>query len=109
MVLTMNRYLLFFVMLILALLLTISTFLYQRPSQELIKSGTECSVEYWMHCYTIRKSAGFPLAYVFDSPGVSIENKLGVEDDFRLLPFVTNIWLFLILLMFTRQVFKKEK
>ena len=40
-------------------------------------------------------NAGWPAPYVFDRPGISVENKIGIpEDDFRTWPLVADVAFF---------------
>lgn len=89
--------------------LTVASGLYQRPSGELGQYGNQCSVDDWMHCYQPVESAGFPFAYGFDTPGVSVEHQVALfEDEFRWLPFCVNAWFYYLLLFFSLRMFKER-
>jgi hypothetical protein len=69
---------------------------YQCSSGELVQWGNMCRDEYVANCFHPRLAGGFPYAFVVDSPGVSVENALGPEDEFRFLPFVINVWFYFV-------------
>jgi hypothetical protein len=44
-------------------------------------------------------NAGWPAPYLFDRPGISVENKISIlEDDFRFWPFTANVSFYWLLL-----------
>jgi hypothetical protein len=46
-------------------------------------------------CYQALLKGGFPFAYVFDDPGVSVRGQLGIlEDEFRFFPFSLDVVVF---------------
>jgi len=96
----MKTLLLYITMLFLSFVFTVGTVFYQRPSSEVVMYGNLCNIEQWMHCYQPREAAGFPFPYGFDSPGVTVEHVVwpGMEDEFRLLPFIINIWFYFLML-----------
>ena len=49
-------------------------------------------------CYGPLLNGGFPLGFVYDFPGISIENKLGAEDRFRIWPFLADVAVYWALL-----------
>ena len=100
----------YLVLLVISLGLTVGTVFYQRPSSEVVRYGNLCNIEEWMHCYQPREAAGFPFPYVFDVPGVSVEHivSLAMEDEFRLLPFLIDIWFYFLLLIVTLSYFTKK-
>ncbi len=86
----------------LAILFVLMTVFYQRPSGEIILFGNVCDAQSWVECYRPRVSAGFPFAFIFDKPGITVEDNASfLEDDIRLLPFVMNVWLYTVLFLFT--------
>jgi len=97
-------------MLFLSLILTVGTVFYQRPSTEIVQYGNVCSIDQWMHCYQPREAAGFPFPYGFDTPGVTAEHAVwpGMEDEFRLLPFIINIWFYFLMLIVTFRLVKNN-
>jgi len=105
----MRNILFYLVITLSAFTLTVVSAFYQRPSSEVVEYGSECKIEHWMHCYKPRKSAGFPFAFGFDTPGVSVQHSVTplVEDEFRLLPFLINIWFYFIMLLATLRLFNK--
>jgi hypothetical protein len=67
-----------------ALTLTCSSFAYQRRGPELVVVGNLCGPKTDEFCYAPVLKGGFPLAYIYDTPGVSVEGKLSIgEDKFR--------------------------
>jgi len=96
-------------LILLSIIITIATTLYQRPSSEIVQFGTECTVERWMHCYSPRVSAGFPFAFGFDTPGISIQHSVTplIEDEFRIVPFLVDIWFYYIFLLLTLKAFRR--
>jgi hypothetical protein len=43
-------------------------------------------------CNQALLKGGFPFAYIFDNPGVSVRDQLGLfEDDFYLFPFIVDM------------------
>ncbi|WP_097093107.1 hypothetical protein [Novosphingobium sp. Chol11] len=50
-------------------------------------------------------NAGWPAPYLFDRPGISVENRIGIpEDDFRFWPFTANIAFYWLLLAGIRRI-----
>lgn len=50
-------------------------------------------------------NAGWPAPYLFDRPGISVENSIGIpEDDFRFWPFAANVAFYWLLLSAMRKV-----
>lgn len=70
---------------VLAIILTLASLYYVRESGELA---------YWCdgpECLRPVKSAGLPFGYIYDVPGISLENSIGIEDDWRWSGFVLNV------------------
>lgn len=90
------------------LLLTLLSGLYQRPGNEIVQWGTECAPEFWFQCFHPAISGGFPFAFIFDSSATSVQNSLGLEDNFRWYPFIINMWFYFIALFFSYTTLKSD-
>jgi len=67
-----------------AVALTCGSVAYQRRGPELVVVGNLCGPRADELCYAPALKGGFPLGYLYDKPGISVEGKLAlVEDDFR--------------------------
>lgn len=97
----MNRLTVILLFLLLSLIFTVLSGFYQRPSNEIVQWGTECDIEHWFHCFHPNLSGGFPFAFIFDTPTTSVHNSLGLEDDFRWYPFIIDMCLYFIGLIFS--------
>jgi hypothetical protein len=81
-----------------ALTLTCGSFRYQRRGPELVVVGNLCGPKMDEFCYSPVLKGGFPLAYIYDSPGVSVEGKLSLgEDKFRGGRFVLDVLIYFAL------------
>lgn len=97
---------LFWLLIFSAVIALISGF-YQRASSEIVEFGNVCSGEEFSQCYRPRLCGGFPFPFVFDNPGISVENTLSAEDEFRWLPFVGNVWFYLLAVVFAYNTLKE--
>ena len=85
-------------LLLLSLILTLFSCQYQRPSKERFPAHDDCES---LPCSTIKVlSGGFPLRYVYDSPSVSVRNNLSVEDEWRLMFFIYDLFFYLFVVIF---------
>jgi len=76
----------------LALLLTAISSNVERTGPELAAYGNLCGPTKDQLCMKPRLNGGFPLAYLFDAPGISVEGQLSFgEDEFRTAPFVFDL------------------
>jgi len=91
-----------------AILITLLSGLYQRPSNEFVLWSTECSQQQWFNCFHPSISGGFPFAFIFDSPVTSVPNSIGIEDDIRWYPLIFNIWLYFIILFASFRLLKNH-
>ena len=67
----------------------------ERRGPERVVYGNVCGPTVSELCYRPALKGGFPFAYLFDAPGVSVENQLAfVEDDFRPGAFASNVALY---------------
>lgn len=71
----------------------------ERVGPELAETGNLCGPRMDEICRAPRLNGGFPLAYLFDVPTVSVPDQLGLgEDDFRPVPFVADVLCYALLL-----------
>jgi hypothetical protein len=91
--------------LLFALALTLLSSLLARTGPELASYGNLCGPSHDQDCLEPLLNAGFPFAYLFDQPGISVERKLFfVEDEFRPIPFALNVAVYLILAFLLVQI-----
>ena len=77
--------------------------IYERPSGDRSVVGNVCGPLANEACIERRLAAGFPLAYLYDRPSISVPGAIHlVEDELRFLPFVLNVLIYfgLLLLVF---------
>lgn len=80
-----------------ALTLTCSSFGYQRRGPELVVVGNLCGPKTDQFCYAPVLKGGFPFAYIYDTPGVSVEGKLSLgEDKFRGGRFLLDVLIYFL-------------
>jgi hypothetical protein len=89
------------VILFLSFVVALLTGFYQRSSNEIAQWSNLCGKDDYSNCYFPSISGGFPFAFVFDSPGISVQQALGPEDEFRWLPFIIDIWFYFIAFVFS--------
>ena len=87
-----------------ALALTLLSSNLERTGPGLAQYGNLCGASHNDPCLEPRLNGGFPLAYLFDAPGVSVERKLSfAEDEFRAMSFVLDLAVYIaIILLATR-------
>ena len=79
-----------------ALALASLSVVYERRSDEVAVVGNVCGPSTNEACVERRLAAGFPLAYMYDRPSISVPGTIHfVEDEFRALPFALNILIYL--------------
>ena len=62
---------------------------------------------YDIYCPRPVLNAGWPAPYLFDRPGISVEEKIGVpEDDFRAWPFVADVAFYWLALAALRRIMR---
>ena len=66
---------------VIACTLTLLSVLVQRIGPELVQYGNLCGPTSSDPCYRPVLKGGFPFAYLFDTPGVSVEGKLSFFED----------------------------
>jgi hypothetical protein len=81
----------FIVTTVIGLALTCASFAYQQMGPEIGVYGTECKDQPRGFCYGPLLGAGLPMQYVLDQPGVSVMYKWGMEDNFRIAPFLLDV------------------
>jgi hypothetical protein len=67
--------------LILAITLAFMSVFVERLGPELVQYGNLCGVASLDPCYKPALKGGFPVAYLFDAPGVSRERQLAFGED----------------------------
>ena len=94
-------------LLVLALLLALTSCQVQRHGPD---HGIYCALGksvdgYDIFCPKPKLNGGWPAPFLFDRPGISVENALFVvEDDFRWEPFLADVGFYLALLLGARAV-----
>ena len=78
--------------LVVATVVALVAVLVERRGPELVVYGNVCGPTASDLCYRPVLKGGFPVAYLFDAPGVSVEDQLAfVEDHFRPVAFVLDV------------------
>ena len=96
----------------LAMLLALGSSLVQRFGPD---HGIYCalgkSVEgYDIYCPKPKLNGGWPAPFLFDKPGISVENALfPIEDDFRWPPFLADVAFYLLILLGVRTVLSRAR
>jgi len=86
-------------MLIVALILSALSVLIERTGPELGQFGNLCGPTSDDPCLEPLLKGGYPVAYLFDTPGLSVEHRLSFgEDMFYLGAFTVNSAVYLFLL-----------
>ena len=81
--------------LVIAFALTIYSSNIQRVGPAIRGFGNVCGPSGEERCYEPVLNAGFPLPYFFDNPSISARGNLSLlEDEFRILPFLIDFYLF---------------
>lgn len=96
---------------VLALMLTLLSSFVERIGPEVAAYGNLCGPHHNDLCYQPVLKSGYPIAYVFDAPGVSVERKLGVEDKLSAGAFVLDIAIYFVifLLVFRVVAYRRDK
>ena len=90
-----------------ALGLTCVSFASQPAGPEIGGYGTECvPIE---DCFRPLRGAGFPLQYMTDIPGITAQDRLGVEDEFRPWAFFVDVMFYLAIGEAIHQVYRYFK
>lgn len=86
--------------LILAITLALMSAHVERVGPEMVSYGNLCGATASDLCYKPALKGGFPLAYLFDAPGVSRERQLAFgEDKLHVGALVANIAMYFAILM----------
>ena len=82
-----------------AVVLTLLSVRIQRTGPEQVVYSNLCGPTTSDLCYKPVLNGGFPIGYLFDSPGVSVEDQLAFfEDRFRWAPFVLDVAIHVVLI-----------
>lgn len=89
------------VSLFLAVTLTLLSSYIERTGPQLAVYGNLCGPSGSDFCYKPVLKGGFPLAYLFDAPGISVERQLGFgEDRLVMSAFALDIAIYFLLIAF---------
>ena len=83
----------------LALALTAGSVFIQRVGPEMSISGNLCGPTRDQFCYEPALKGGFPFAYLYDKPGLSVEHQLFLEDEFKGVWFIADWLVYLVLVV----------
>lgn len=87
-----------------AVTLTLLSFAVERSGPELAAYGNLCGPRHNDLCYKPVLKRGFPIAYLFDAPGVSVERKLGPEDKLLMSALILDIAVYFVILLLAFRV-----
>lgn len=88
------------VLLLAAVLLALLSMRVQRRGPEEVAYGNLCGPTMSDLCYKPALKGGFPIAYLVDAPGVSVEDQLSFgEDHFRAREFALDVVIYFALLL----------
>lgn len=79
------------------------SFSYQSFGPERKAFGTECQPI--RDCFRPVLVGGFPVRYIIDVPGISVQNDLGFEDDFRIWSFIADVCFYICLMSLIYRIF----
>src|SRR5688572_16412083 len=75
---------------------------YQPLGPEIGQYGTECvPIE---DCFRPLRGGGLPLQYAIDIPGITTQGRLGIEDEFRVLPFALDVIFYFVLVQIAHRL-----
>lgn len=95
---------------LLATALAILSVYIERTGPELAAYGNLCGASTNEPCYELALKGGYPFAYLFDSPGVSVEHKLSfIEDKFIPSWFLANCLAYLFILCCAYVFYKRKQ
>ena len=90
--------------LITAIVLTSMSVGIERTGPELAEYGNLCGLDHSSPCYQPVLKGGFPVAYLFDNPGISVEHQLSFgEDEFRGGALLLDVAIYFALLLLAGQ------
>lgn len=90
--------------LISAITLTLLSVCVERIGPELAQYGNLCGPSNDDPCYKPILKGGFPVAYLFDAPGLSVERKLGPEDKLSVGALILDIAIYVIIVLLALRV-----
>jgi hypothetical protein len=73
--------------------------LIHRTGPQLVQVGNLCGAGGDAPCLQPVLKGGFPVAYIFDAPGVSVEGKLFFEDDFYPWSFAFDFCIYVLVMI----------
>jgi len=79
------------------------SFGYQSFGPERKVFGTECQPI--RDCFRPVLGGGFPVQYIIDVPGISVQNSLSLEDDFRIWSFIADVCFYICIMSLIYRVF----
>lgn len=83
-----------------ALTLALMSSKIEHSGPELVQYGNLCGASSSEPCMKPVLNGGFPFAYLFDAPGVSVEGKLSFgEDHLQPVPFVSDVAVYLAVIV----------
>ena len=86
--------------LIAAIMLTIRSSNIERFGPELAAYGNLCGPSHDALCNEPVLNAGFPVGFLFDNPGISVERQLAfIEDEFRTGAFLLDVAIYFALVL----------
>lgn len=94
---------------LLANVLTLLTVMIERTGPELRSYGNLCGPALDGDCLKPALKAGFPFAYLFDKPGISVEHQLAfVEDEFLPMGWLLDAGVYFVVLLFIARVVRRS-
>ena len=83
-----------------AIMLALLSVHVERIGPELVVYGNLCGPSHSDFCYKPVLKGGFPVAYLFDAPGVSIERQLAfVEDNLSVISLALDIAIYFAIIL----------
>lgn len=83
------------------LILALASALCVDQSNILGEYGNLCGPESDQPCLLPREAAGYPIFYLIDKPGISVEHAVSfAEDEFRISRFITNVLFWSLMVLF---------
>jgi len=80
----------------------------ERSGPELAAYGNLCGATQDEPCMKPRLNGGFPWAYLFDSPGISVEAQLLFgEDEVRVYPFLADLAAYMAVIVVCAHVVRR--
>ena len=82
----------------------------QRTGPEEVVYSNLCGPTTSDLCYKPVLNGGFPVAFLFDAPGVSVEDQLAyVEDNFRAGAFAVDVGIYLALILGASSLLRRAR